>query len=135
MGQRDELWPTLTPREQLSHAAELFRRAGADVEEDRVADVLDRLGLASCAETIVGHHMVPGGLSGGQRRRLSIGIALLKRPICAFLDEPTSGLDQGGKRVMLSHLSRRFSRNSHVEATWKPPVPTQAWTRRRRFTR
>ncbi|KAH8057327.1 ATPase [Aureococcus anophagefferens] len=94
VGQRDELWPTLTPREQLCFARRLAVAAGAEVEEGRVDEILKRMGLESCADTRVGHEMLPGGgLSGGQKRRLSLALALLKRAICMFLDEPTSGLD------------------------------------------
>ena len=94
VGQRDELWPTLTPREQLVFARRLAVAAGAKVEEGRVDEILKRMGLESCADTRVGHEMLPGGgLSGGQKRRLSLALALLKRAICMFLDEPTSGLD------------------------------------------
>ena len=98
MGQRDELWPTLTPREQLVFARRLAVAAGAEVEEGRVGEILKRMGLESCADTRVGHEMLPGGgLSGGQKRRLSLALALLKRAICMFLDEPTSGLDAASR--------------------------------------
>ena len=91
--QQDELWPTLSPREQLDYARLLFSSAGADMEASRVDEVLRRMGLESCADTVVGVDIVPGGLSGGQKRRLSVAIALMKRALCVFLDEPTSGLD------------------------------------------
>jgi ABC-type multidrug transport system ATPase subunit len=98
VGQRDELWPTLTPREQLVFARRLAVAAGAEVEEGRVDEILKRMGLESCADTRVGHEMLPGGgLSGGQKRRLSLALALLKRAICMFLDEPTSGLDAASR--------------------------------------
>ena len=86
-------WPTLTPREQLTYAKILFEAAGADREEGRVNAVLKQLGLESCADTVVGHELVRGGLSGGQKKRLAVAVALIKRAVCMFLDEPTSGLD------------------------------------------
>ena len=61
-------WPTLTPREQLTYAKILFEAAGADREEGRVNAVLKQLGLESCADTVVGHELVRGGLSGGQKK-------------------------------------------------------------------
>jgi ABC-type multidrug transport system ATPase subunit len=51
-----------------------------------VDEIINKMGLVSCADT------KNDKLSGGQRRRLSIGIALLKQPTLLFLDEPTSGL-------------------------------------------
>lgn len=86
-------WPTLTPREQLTFAQTLFEAAGADREEGRVDAVLKQLGLESCADTVVRHELVRGGLSGGQKKRLAVAVALIKRAVCMFLDEPTSGLD------------------------------------------
>ena len=80
-------WPTLTPREQLAFAAQLFAAAGADETEDRVDAVLKQLGLEGCADTIVGHELVRGGLSGGPKKRLGVAVALIKRAVCMFLDE------------------------------------------------
>jgi ABC-type multidrug transport system ATPase subunit len=51
-----------------------------------VDEIINKMGLVSCADTRNDR------LSGGQRRRLSIGVALLKQPTLLFLDEPTSGL-------------------------------------------
>lgn len=70
----------------------------------RVVDnVLKQLGLDSCAKVRV------SACSGGQRKRLSIGIELVNRPNILFLDEPTSGLDSSSCLQcikLLQHLSR-----------------------------
>jgi ABC-type multidrug transport system ATPase subunit len=64
----------------------------------RVADVLDQLGLTSVAETRIGSGE-RRGISGGERRRLSIGLELMAQPSVLILDEPTSGAHQSGAIV------------------------------------
>jgi ABC-2 type transport system ATP-binding protein len=56
------------------------------------ADVLERFGLADVARRQV------GGLSGGQKRRLAVGLAFAGSPSAVFLDEPTTGLDVETRR-------------------------------------
>jgi len=60
-----------------------------------VDELIQRLGLKVCEHVPVGDPLDTQnpGLSGGQKRRLSVCLALIKRPRCLFLDEPTSGLD------------------------------------------
>ena len=51
-------------------------------------------GLTSCADTFIGSsHNGIKGVSGGEKRRTSVGVELITSPTCLFLDEPTSGLD------------------------------------------
>lgn len=84
----------LTVRETLRYAADLRMDSSISQADKyaKVEDILDLLGLRDCADVIVGSSAVKG-CSGGQRRRVSIGIQLVTEPACLFLDEPTSGLD------------------------------------------
>ncbi|KAJ3410887.1 hypothetical protein HDV05_003105 [Chytridiales sp. JEL 0842] len=92
--QDDLLLPTLTVRETLLFSAKL-RLAESMSYADKTAkvdEVLQVLGLAHVADTIVGGGG-KRGISGGERRRLSIGVELVTSPAVLFLDEATSGLD------------------------------------------
>jgi len=85
----------LTVQETLRFAARL-RMTGqlfSDAErEARVNMVADLLGLDVCLYSICGDAM-NRGISGGQLKRLSIGVEIMNMPSLIFLDEPTSGLD------------------------------------------
>ncbi|PLW11728.1 hypothetical protein PCANC_17312 [Puccinia coronata f. sp. avenae] len=92
--QSDILPPTSTVREALMFSARLKLPEHVSHEERkaRVSEVIDLLGLSNVADSRVGDDE-KRGLSGGERRRLSIGLELIARPSVLFLDEPTSGLD------------------------------------------
>ncbi|GIH20363.1 ABC transporter ATP-binding protein/permease [Rugosimonospora africana] len=91
----------------LRYAARLRLPAGTGAAEidRRVAEVLAVLGLTDRAGVRV------GSLSGGERKRASIGVELLARPRVLFLDEPTSGLDPH-TAVDLLRLLRRIARDA-----------------------
>ncbi|ODQ65475.1 ATP-dependent ABC transporter [Nadsonia fulvescens var. elongata DSM 6958] len=92
--QQDYLEPNLTARETLLYAAQLRLPSATTKNECRqlVEGVIFELGLKECADTKVGS-TTHRGLSGGEKRRLSIGVQLLSNPSVIFLDEPTTGLD------------------------------------------
>jgi len=91
--QHDSGWAFLTCRETLEYAASFYTtEGGAKQREERVQELLKTMGLESCRDTKVGNEFLKG-LSGGQRRRLSLAVAFLKDPLVVFLDEVTSGLD------------------------------------------
>ena len=84
--QQSELWPGLTPREIHRIFAGYYERP-RDVDE-----VIALVGLAEKADDPV------KTLSGGQKRRLDLGIALVGDPDLVFLDEPTTGFDPAARR-------------------------------------
>ena len=54
--------------------------------------MIDKLGIRSCSNTKIGGEIIRG-ISGGERKRTSIGVELITNPNVLFLDEPTTGLD------------------------------------------
>ncbi len=91
--QEDILLPELSVHETLTFAAEL-RLPQSDTREEReetVESVMTELGLGECRNVRIGS-VEKVGISGGQRRRVSIGLELLTDPSILLLDEPTSGL-------------------------------------------
>src|ERR1043166_8718806 len=85
--QQSEMWPNLTVRETHAIFAGYYR-APRDVDE-----VIALVGLAEKADARV------KTLSGGQKRRLALGVALVGDPQLVFLDEPTTGFDPAARRA------------------------------------
>jgi len=94
VAQDDSLQVTATPRECIRFSAKLrLSKNTSDEEIDNLVEtMLTELGLTRCADTIVGGPLLKG-ISGGERKRTSVGVELIVKPSLVFLDEPTSGLD------------------------------------------
>ena len=92
--QEDVFYSQLTVIEILRMAAsfQLPESMTAEQKEERVQQVVKTLGLTKCSETIVGDKKTRG-ISGGEKKRLSIGLELLSDPAVIIADEPTTGLD------------------------------------------
>lgn len=92
--QDDIVFSELSIRENIIHSARIrLPRGWTDAEiEAHIDAVIDCLELAHVQHSLVGTIGKPF-ISGGQRRRLSIGMELAAAPMAIFLDEPTSGLD------------------------------------------
>jgi ATP-binding cassette, subfamily G (WHITE), eye pigment precursor transporter len=89
--QDDILFQTLTVRECLTFAARM-RLPKSVNHEERVNKLIESLKLEKAQNTKIGGSMVKG-VSGGERKRTSIGVELITDPSLIFLDEPTTGLD------------------------------------------
>ncbi|KGL83276.1 ATP-binding cassette sub-family G member 8, partial [Tinamus guttatus] len=103
----DRLLPHLTVKETLLFVAKLrLPKSFSDSQrKKRVDDVIAELRLRQCANTRVGNEYLRG-VSGGERRRVGIGVQLLWNPGILILDEPTSGLDSFTAHNLVITLSR-----------------------------
>lgn len=92
--QEDSLTATATPREALEFSARLRLPPSVTAQErtQMVSEMLSILHLEGCADTLIGNEMIKG-ISGGEKKRVSIGVEIITQPSILFLDEPTSGLD------------------------------------------
>ncbi|KAH1215468.1 ABC transporter G family member 11 [Glycine max] len=104
--QDDAMLSTLTTGETLYYSAQLqFPDSMSIAEKKERADMtLREMGLQDAINTRVGG-WGSKGLSGGQKRRLSICIEILTRPRLLFLDEPTSGLDSAASYYVMSRIA------------------------------
>lgn len=91
--QDDILLGTLTVRETFSFQIQVrYPKASEEEKTYRVNTMLKKLSLEECSEVMVGDSFSKA-ISGGQKKRVAIGVELLSDPTCLILDEPTSGLD------------------------------------------
>ena len=99
--------PLLTVQETLHfHASlKLASEISAVHKANKVNGLILTLGLRACAQTRVGDSEMKG-LSGGEKRRLSIGVQLLSDPAICLFDEPTSGLDAFTARHVIETLQQ-----------------------------
>lgn len=116
--QGHNLFPTLAAREQL----EMVLRWGDGVPPReagrRAGEMLDLLGLGGRGE------LLPAQLSGGEKQRVAIGRALIRRPRFCFADEPTSALDwkHGRQVIELLHQAARRHEVSVLIVTHDPRI-------------
>ncbi|XP_044964351.1 ABC transporter G family member 1-like [Hordeum vulgare subsp. vulgare] len=110
--QEDVLMVTLTVAEAVHYSAQLQLPDSLTPAEKRswADDVIKQMGLAAVAGTRIGGR-VSKGISGGQRKRVSICIELLASPALIFLDEPTSGLDSAASYHVMSRIAGIAKRN------------------------
>ncbi|CAG8445992.1 21921_t:CDS:10 [Dentiscutata erythropus] len=92
--QDDTFFPYLTVRETLSYTSRLRlpREMSTSAKLEQVENIIQMFNLSKCSNTRIGDIRIRG-ISGGERKRVSIANELLTEPSVILLDEPTSGLD------------------------------------------
>ncbi|CAL8329989.1 unnamed protein product [Merluccius merluccius] len=105
--QDDVVMGTLTVRENLRFSAALRLPTSVPQREKeaRVSHLIKELGLTKVADAKVGTQIIRG-ISGGERKRTTIGMELIMDPSVLFLDEPTTGLDASTAKSVLLLLKR-----------------------------
>lgn len=101
--QEDVLFPLLTVEEVLTYGALLRVSGGKRVAKHRVKVLMKELGLEHISGSRIGEGS-SHGISGGERRRVSIGMELVHDPAVLLIDEPTSGLDSASALHVISLL-------------------------------
>jgi len=118
--QDDILIGVMTPYELFEFAYKIRSgKEGTEVHE-RVEKVLDKLGLQLCKNTRIGG-WPERGISGGERRRASIGYEIITNPALLLLDEPTSGLDASTALRIIKILKQEATRGVSILATIHQP--------------
>lgn len=106
--QDDIVHEAMTVRENLHYSAQL--RNVVETSRSRLRritdDVLQVLQLGPQQNVVVGNRATGSGLSGGQRKRVNVGLELAACPTLLFLDEPTSGLDATGSLILVRQLQK-----------------------------
>jgi ABC-2 type transport system ATP-binding protein len=93
------LYPDLTARENIALFGKLYGLAGTDLNK-RVDDILDVVALSDRADDRTAN------FSGGMKRRLNLGAALVHNPRVLYLDEPTVGVDPQSRNHIFEGVRR-----------------------------
>jgi ABC-type multidrug transport system ATPase subunit len=120
--QDDILYPHLTVRETLVFCS-LLRLPKSLSKQDKtlVAEsVISELGLTKCGNTIIGNSFIRG-ISGGERKRVSIAHEMLINPSLLILDEPTSGLDATAAYRLLLTLGTLAQKGKTIVTSMHQP--------------
>ncbi|KAG9142660.1 hypothetical protein Leryth_005424 [Lithospermum erythrorhizon] len=122
VAQDDVLYPHLTVYETLMFTA-LLRLPQSLSKEDKerhVEHIIAELGLTKCRNSMIGGPLFRG-ISGGEKKRVSIGQEMLINPSLLLLDEPTSGLDSTTAQRIITTLKRLASGGCTVVTTIHQP--------------
>ncbi|KAI8608211.1 P-loop containing nucleoside triphosphate hydrolase protein [Chytriomyces sp. MP71] len=105
--QDDLMFTNLSVEETLTYAAKLrLPSSFSDAEKaQKVDEIIMQLNLNNCRKTWIGDS-INRGISGGERKRVSIGMELVTNPTILFLDEPTSGLDSANALGILETIKK-----------------------------
>ncbi|XP_019171626.1 PREDICTED: ABC transporter G family member 11-like isoform X3 [Ipomoea nil] len=121
--QDDNLISSLTVREAVYFSAQLqLPNSVARWEKKEIAEMtIKEMGLQGAMDTRIGGGWGSKGISGGQKRRVSICLEILTRPKLLFLDEPSSGLDSAASFYVMSKIMDLASEGRTVVASIHQP--------------
>ncbi|XP_073047134.1 ABC transporter G family member 23-like [Primulina eburnea] len=122
VAQEDTLLPLLTVKETLVFSAKFrLKEMSVQMRNERVVGLMEELGLMHVADSFVGDEE-NRGISGGERKRVSIGVDMIHDPPVLLLDEPTSGLDSSAALQVIELLSSmaRFKQRTIILAIHQP---------------
>eukprot|EP00960_Hanusia_phi_P064748 765901-Hanusia_phi.AAC.1 len=121
--QDDVVMGTMTAYEAISMSAKLRLPPSMSLEEKvkRVEQVIEILQLDQCKDNVIGYPGEKSGVSGGERKRISIAMELITNPSVLFLDEPTSGLDTHTAHSVCKTLKELAAAGRTVVATIHQP--------------
>ena len=107
MTQEDVFLGTLTVRETIAYSANLRVSTKNKSKSEDINELVERtimeMGLENCADSKIGNWHLRG-ISGGEKKRLAIGLETLTQPYAMFLDEPTTGLDSASACFVILSL-------------------------------
>mmetsp|Transcript_2225 Transcript_2225/g.2167 ORF Transcript_2225/g.2167 Transcript_2225/m.2167 type:complete len:217 (+) Transcript_2225:258-908(+) len=118
--QDDILIETMTPVEAFIFAGRLRTTLDQHNLMRKITNLLERLGLTHCQATRIGSERLKG-LSGGERKRTSIGYELITDPRLLLLDEPTSGLDSTTALKIMKMMKKEAAMGMTIIATIHQP--------------
>jgi ATP-binding cassette subfamily G (WHITE) protein 2 len=122
--QFDTLVDNLTVREMLEYTADMKLPHTKPNAEKRAAveKIVAKLSLERCCNTVIGN-ATQRGISGGQAKRVNIGVSIITDPLVLYLDEPTSGLDSFTADEVMTFVKQLSDEGMTVCATIHSPSP------------
>ena len=110
----------MTPYESFCFAASLRTNLKKHEIEAKAERMIERLQLKTCRDTKIGGFALKS-ISGGERKRTSIGYELITEPNMILLDEPTSGLDSSTALRIVKMLKKEAENGMTIVATIHQP--------------
>lgn len=113
---------TLTVRETIKYSALLRLPSNTAKHEinETIENTIAEMGLQECADNLIGNWHLRG-ISGGEKKRLSIALEIITQPCLLFLDEPTSGLDSASAFFVVQTLKNVARRGRTVISSIHQP--------------
>eukprot|EP01133_Synstelium_polycarpum_P007442 gene7442-8708_t len=112
--QADNHIPTLTVKETLDFSIQCQSNLMPAAKVELCETILDMLGMRHVEETIIGNSTLRG-ISGGQKKRMTVAVELVKGAKTIFMDEPTTGLDSTTSFDLLNSI-KMISQTANVPA-------------------